>query len=485
MKIRKPNIFLLSLFLVALVIVPISLSLYGQSILNYFYKIKLLIEPLVISTPLDLSEENESKTSLFYGVNVEMSQLLPASQNYIVNDDGEDLIDIAFRLGINMFRITNGTLAFSNLEPIYSKEQWESVLDKMHNKNIQALILIESPTIYQRNISTEYLDFVQVYAIDSGVLLHPAVFGIDLYNEPVIDNQNVKILRTAAERIRSRYPEMRLTVGWWAVDNGEKDENNETILKWNAYSEGRVFEDFVDFYSLHMYGFDNNENILQKYPDPYVFTRNFITQVKGDLKTQKPLLIEEFGAANGDAVSDQESVGSPELQANTYAGVYQVLNDLKDPQVLGSVSYQFYQRSDTADAWAILKDKGNYLYPAAYVLQKYAKVESDALLLLPFKPVPTSYLVTNDDDGRRINLKVSDTIGIKLSLNPKNMYKVFLSDDSLFSVNQKFFYDSMNEEHRAVFKATARGKQILVIHRCDDSKCTTSEKIFSVFFSVE
>lgn len=384
MKIKKPKIFLLALFVVALVIVLISLSSYGQSIVNYFYKTELQIEPLVVSTPLDLPEESESKTPFFYGVNVEMSQLLPASQNYIVNDDGEDLIDIAFRLGITMFRITNGTYAFSNSEGIYSKEQWESVLDKMHDKNIQALILIESPTIYQSNISAEYLDFVQVYVMDSGVLLHPAVFGVDLYNEPVVNDKNIEILRTAAERIRSRYPETRLTVGWWAVDIGEKDENNEAILNWDAYSEGRVFEDFIDFYSLHMYGFDDNENFLHKYPDPYVFTRNFITQIKGNLQTQKPLLIEEFGAANGDAVSDQGTVGSPELQANTYAGVYQALRDLKDPQLLGALSYQFYQRADAPDAWAILKDKGNYLYPAAYVLQIYAKGESDVPLSLPF-----------------------------------------------------------------------------------------------------
>lgn len=384
MKIKKPKFFLLALFVVALVIVLISLSSYRQSIANYFYKTQLQIEPLVVSTPLDLPEESESKTSFFYGVNVEMSQLLPASQNYIVNDDGEDLIDIAFRLGITMFRITNGTPAFSNQGSVYSKEQWESVLDKMHDKNIQALILIESPTIYQSNINAEYLDFVQVYVLDSGVLSHPAVFGVDLYNEPVVNDKNVEILRTAAERIRSRYPETRLTVGWWAVDIGEKDENNEAILNWDAYGEGRVFEDFIDFYSLHMYGFDDNENFLHKYPDPYVFTRNFITQVKGNLQTQKPLLIEEFGAANGDAVSDQGTVGSPELQANTYAGVYQAFNDLKDPQVLGALSYQFHTRTVEADAWAIAKNDGNYLFLAAYVLQKYAKGESDVPLSLPF-----------------------------------------------------------------------------------------------------
>src|SRR3989304_10096968 len=172
--VMKFKALVLVLFLVALAIF--------LEIINYFRN-KPLNTPLKenisnIETP---KEDEPLKPSLFYGVNVEMSQLLPASKNYIVNDKGEDLIDIAFRLGITMFRITNGTPAFSNSESIYSKEEWQNVLDKMHDKNIQALILIESPTIYQRNISSKYLDFVQGYVMDSGVLLHPAVFGVDLY----------------------------------------------------------------------------------------------------------------------------------------------------------------------------------------------------------------------------------------------------------------------------------------------------------------
>lgn len=93
--------------------------------------------------------------------------------------------------------------------------------------------------------------------------------------------------------------------------------------------------------------------------------------------------------------------------------------------------------------------------------------------------------MTDNDNEERINLRVNDIVGIKLSLNPKNEYKVFLSDDSLFSVNQGLFYDSINEEYRAVYKAVVPGKQNLVIHRCDNPECTTSEKVFSVSLSVK
>ena len=375
MKITNHKFFLLALILLTLVIVLISFSTYGQAIVNYFNKTELLNAPLIVSTPLNLPEESEPNPPLFYGVNVEMNQLLPTSKNYIVNDKGKDLIDIASDLGINMFRITNGAKVEENSEEtFFTKMQWDGVLDKMQEKGIQALILIESPTMYQKDIPPEYLDFVQSYIIDSGVLAHPAVFGVDLYNEPLITDRNIELMKTSAKMVKGSYPKTRLTVGWWAVATNTYDDDNQEIYKWDDYGAGRIFEDFTDFYSLHMYGFDK-KNLLGIYPDPNQFTRRFISKVKKGLQTKKPLLIGEFGSANGEVVSDQDTVGSPELQANTYVGVYQALGDLKDEQIIGSVSFQFYQRTSTPDAWAILKDKGNYYFPAAYVLQKYAKGE--------------------------------------------------------------------------------------------------------------
>src|SRR5256885_16938780 len=50
----------------------------------------------------------------FYGENIDMSQILPASQHYVVNSKGEDLIDVAADLGINLVRITNIQKSFNN-----------------------------------------------------------------------------------------------------------------------------------------------------------------------------------------------------------------------------------------------------------------------------------------------------------------------------------------------------------------------------------
>src|SRR6266849_2168703 len=66
---------------------------------------------LILNTFPCLSSTAKSMPT-FYGENIDMSQILPTSQHYVVNSKGEDLIDIAADLGINLIRITNGQRSF-------------------------------------------------------------------------------------------------------------------------------------------------------------------------------------------------------------------------------------------------------------------------------------------------------------------------------------------------------------------------------------
>lgn len=353
----------------------------------FFFTASLTYVALLLYSQISsLSTSNSRMTDnipLVYGVNVEMSQILPTSKKYVVNKKGEDLIDIAADLGITLFRITNETSAFRDSTiHTYTREEWNMVLDKMHEKGIQALILIESPTLYQKTIPSTYLTLVQEYIIDSDVLFHAAVYGVDLYNEPLANEHNTVMMQTASARIKAKFPKVPLTIGWWAVDTFTKDKDNKPVYKWDDYAAGKLFDDIVDFHSIHMYGFDQKD-AFGSYPDPYSLTKRFISNVKNDLQTQKPLLIGEFGAANGETVSDQDTVGSPELQAITYAGVYQAITDLRDRQIIGTVAYQLINREEKPDAWAIVKDNGNYMFPASNVLKMYAKKASDASLTSP------------------------------------------------------------------------------------------------------
>ena len=80
-----------------------------------------------------------------------------------------------------------------------------------------------------------------------------------------------------------------------------------------------------------MYGLVTDNFGIRLGPD--LKTKVFISQVENGLQTKKPILIEEFGEANGDAVSDQDTIGSPQLQANVYQGVYQALKEMHSSQI--------------------------------------------------------------------------------------------------------------------------------------------------------
>src|SRR5581483_2528826 len=104
------------------------------------------------------------------------------------------------------------------------------------------------------------------------------------------------------------------------------------------------------------------------FPNAYNLTKYLVDQVRqgtGD----KPILIEEFGAGNGMAITDQETLGSQGLQANVYANVYQaVLDNQQADNLLGTVAYELYPRDFSTNGWNIIANNGNTLYPAATIL---------------------------------------------------------------------------------------------------------------------
>ena len=317
-----------------------------------------------------------NSTPRFYGENIDMSQILPASQHYVVNSKRQDLIDIAANLGINLVRITNIQRSFNNNEDsVYTRDQWNQVLNKMQSKGIKAIILIETASsnreYYASDIRPAYLNLVQQF-INSSVFSNPAVYAVDLKNEPLLTDANVNMLHAAHTMIKEKYPDLKQTVGWWAGPKTLKDPYNRNNYNWADYSAGQKLNNIVDFYSIHMYGLWRSSQ-FGIHLNPDLATKVFVSAVENGLQTQKPILIEEFGEANGDAVSDQDTIGSPQIQANVYQGVYQALKEMHSSQIIGSVAFDFYSRNQLPDAWSIVKNKGNYLFPAARILQEYAQ----------------------------------------------------------------------------------------------------------------
>jgi hypothetical protein len=420
---------------------------------------------LILNTFPSLSS-TKGASQFFYGENIDMSQILPASQRYVVNSKGQDLIDIAAQLGINLVRITNIQPAFANhADSIYTREQWDQVLGKMQRKGIKAIILIEvasdNGAYYDPQIQPIYLHLVQEY-IDSGVFSNPDVYAVDLKNEPVLTDANLKMIQIAHNMIKARYPALKQTVGWWSVSTSSTDPYNPQNYDWSDYAAGLKLDNIVDYYSIHMYGFDYR---LGTALGPDLMTKMFVSQVENGLHTRKPILIEEFGEANGDAVSDQDTIGSPQLQAKVYQGVFQALKEMHSAQIIGAVAYLFYNRrtANYPDAWAIVKDHGNYLFPAASIIQEYASGKISSSLRQATVVSSQSYLVDNNDNGATKDLLVNDRIGLKLQLDTSKQYALLLSSDGILQTVEDFHYDPIYHVYYAVLQAHSKGSVHLSI----------------------
>ena len=162
------------------------------------------------------------------------------------------------------------------------------------------------------------------------------------------------MLQAAHTLIKTKYPDLKQTIGWWASAKSPIDPYNPNNYNWSDFSAGQKINNIVDFYSIHMYelGTDNFGIGM----NPGLKAKVFVSQVQNGLQTKKPILIGEFGEANGDAVSDQNTIGSPQLQAKVYQGVYQALKEMHSSQLIGSVAFDFYSRDQYPDAWAIVKN---------------------------------------------------------------------------------------------------------------------------------
>jgi hypothetical protein len=402
--------------------------------------------------------QQSKQTSLYYGTNVDMSQLLPDSQHYIKNDKGEDLIDLGHRLGMNMFRIVSGRKSYSGEYKPYTQQQWKSVLDKLQSYNMKAIILVESPPqqkdFYQGIFTESHIDLMQDLVIDSNIGNHPAVFAIDLKNEPILSDEHLILLKEQSELIKKAYPHLHITVGGWRIEETLPDGKKRFI--WNKPEHAPLLKDIVTLYSLHIYDFDKPVNGV--YHDPKKLMAGYINDMKARVGST-PMIVGEFGADNGDAITDQVTLGSKELQANIYHDIYTYLEESNS--TLGAISYDFISRNGKPDGWAIAKDKGNYLYPAAYVLQLHAKGSSEIPLILPFTSLPKQRIVTIEDAGKTVTIDKNTILGLTLRINWNRHMKLEGNTEGILEQTAPLYYEGPKYLYYAVFHPKQSGKTTL------------------------
>jgi hypothetical protein len=125
-----------------------------------------------------------------------------------------------------------------------------------------------------------------------------------------------------------------------------------------------------------------------------------------------------------------------------------------------------------------VKDKGNYLFPAAYILQEYALGKNNPSLQTATVVTSQSYLVKNSDNYTIKNLHISDRIGLKLQLDDSKNYSLSLSENGILQPVDFFHYNPVSDSYYAVYQAISKGSvqlNILSNSTCSiNNVCTAS-----------
>ena len=410
---------------------------------------------------------------LFDGVDVDICLLNPNSSAYVKNSKGQDLIEIAAHLGINFFRVNDGGCAGGPAANTASASDWALVLNKMAQYGIQAQVVSGLGGGFGSTSISPAVSKV----INNQLGSYPNVYGYDLVNEPILNSTSIAALLQARQQIKAVYPNLALTVGGWKVAGGTYGCPSNIGFCWQVPQNGQLLSSVVDYYSPHIYGFDRPLN--GPYPDPYYLVTNYLDQML-PYTAGEPILIGEYGASNGDAVTDISTLASQALQANATDGVLRAVRAYHNRNVVGSAQWAFYDRSWTTGTpgWDLLYNHGDTILPAAYVIQKDRTGTSDIPLNLPM-PIPgADYIFQNSDSGKTVSVNQNDTVGIDLNLTSAS-YSLDISDPSLFSVTESL--EPGNGTYKSVLHPLTTGTATVSVTA---NNCTSGCQVFQITLAV-
>lgn len=297
-----------------------------------------------------------------YGVNVDMTAMLPDTPYSITTASGGNFFDLVAQLGINTLRITDVQWAVTGKER--SRAAWRYVFDEAENHHLHVILLL----IDGREHTA--LEHAHMLLNQYGLAQAPALWLIDLFNEPDLsDPQRMAELREEAAYVHQVAPAVPLTIGGWKSEvPGHPGE-----FDWQDPADISRFIDLVDVVSPHLYGFEQG---IQRGFTSGQWTQRFLNAVHQEAKG-KPILLEEFGAGNGLApTTDPTPTGGLEWQASVYRGVLQEVSAEHSQGVIGAVAWIIAPRpalpySDDYEGdmtgWAFVLNHGRRLLPAAQV----------------------------------------------------------------------------------------------------------------------
>jgi hypothetical protein len=298
--------------------------------------------------------------NMAYGVNVDMTAMIPNTPYTITTRQGGNFFDLATQLGINTLRITDVQWETSGKE--YSRSTWQYVFDEAERHHLHVILLLED--------GGEFSALQQAHTLlgHYGLAHAPALWLVDLYNEPDLsDPQLMTVLHEEAAYVREVAPRVPITIGGWKSRIPDRPRK----FDWQDPVDIPKFITLVDIVSPHLYEFEYG---VRQGLSPRQWTERFLHAVHQEAQ-RKPILLEEFGAVNGLApTSELGTTGSPEWQASVYRSVLQETAAEYDQGVIGALAWIIAPRPTMSYphnydrnmvGWAFVLNHGRQLLPAA------------------------------------------------------------------------------------------------------------------------
>ncbi len=323
-------------------------------------------------------------TEAAYGVNVDMTALIPGTAYTIATANGGDFFTLATQLGINTLRITDIQWEITGEE--YPQAIWHHVFDEAEHYHMHVILLLMDGKGHSAIQQAHVL-------LDGYGLAHAsALWLVDLYNEPNLsDSRLMTMLREEAAYVHQVAPGVPITIGGWK----SQVQGHPQEFRWQNPTDIPRFINLVDVVSAHLYQFA--QGALLGFT-PQQWTQRFLSAVRHEAP-HKPILLEEFGAGNGLAsTTEPTATGSPEWQASVYRGVLQEVSAERDQGVIGALAWIIAPRpawphpntnsyGGDMSGWAFVLNHGQRLLPASKIFSVVEHVEQQETIT----PVMHSY----------------------------------------------------------------------------------------------
>lgn len=300
-----------------------------------------------------------------YGVNVDMTALIPNTPYTITTATGGDFFALATSLGINTLRITD--FQWENTGHEYPQAAWQRVFNEAAQHHMAIILQLMDGHGHTA------IEEVHILLEQYGLARASALWMVDLYNEPdLTDPRRMAELYQEAAYIRQAAPAVPITIGGWK----RKYPGHPGAFIWQDPSDIPALLSLVDVVSPHLYQFDQAAMLGFT---PQQWTQRYLSAVRRFAPT-KPILLEEFGASNGLAPTGDLTIpASPDWQASVYRGVLQEVTAERNQGVLGAVAWIIAPRT----AWpndpsgdmtgvAFVLNHGRQLLPAAQAFSAIA-----------------------------------------------------------------------------------------------------------------